>query len=55
MITDKVSKPTPIIVRPSETLDMGEYPFLTLTKYPSGFVQHIGMFYFVLCLKKYDF
>ncbi|XP_014282647.1 C2 domain-containing protein 5 isoform X3 [Halyomorpha halys] len=41
VITDKPSKPTPA-VRPTEPLDMGEYPFLTLTKYPAGFIQHIG-------------
>ncbi|XP_014250746.1 C2 domain-containing protein 5 [Cimex lectularius] len=28
--------------RPLDTLDMGEYPFLTMTKYPPGFVQHIA-------------
>lgn len=45
VITDKVSSSKPhtsVIQRPSEPLDMGEYPFLTLTKYPPGFVQYIG-------------
>lgn len=25
-----------------ESIDMLEYPFLTLTKYPSGFIIHLG-------------
>jgi hypothetical protein len=26
-----------------ESLDMMEYPFLTMSKYPSGFIMHLGM------------
>lgn len=35
----------PPSVRPTmnqENLDMLEYPFLTMSKYPPGFVQHLG-------------
>ncbi|KAL0275999.1 UNVERIFIED_CONTAM: hypothetical protein PYX00_003686 [Menopon gallinae] len=33
------------LIRPSmnqESLDMLEYPFLTMSKYPPGFIQHLG-------------
>jgi hypothetical protein len=36
----------PAIVRPSvnqESLDMMEYPFLTMLKYPPGFILHLGI------------
>ncbi|XP_023709446.1 C2 domain-containing protein 5 isoform X4 [Cryptotermes secundus] len=35
----------PAVVRPSmnqESLDMMEYPFLTMSKYPPGFIMHLG-------------
>lgn len=28
--------------RPQENFDIMEYPFLTLSKYPPGFIAHIG-------------
>ena len=36
---------TGILVKPHinhETLDMLEYPFLTLSKFPPGFIIHLG-------------
>jgi hypothetical protein len=36
----------PAMVRPSvnqESLDMMEYPFLTMSKYPPGFIMHLGI------------
>lgn len=39
----------PTMARPSlnqESLDMMEYPFLTMSKYPPGFILHLGI---VLC------
>jgi hypothetical protein len=36
----------PAVVRPSmnqESLDMMEYPFLTMSKYPPGFIMHLGI------------
>jgi hypothetical protein len=36
----------PTMVRPSvnqESLDMMEYPFLTMSKYPPGFILHLGI------------
>ncbi|KAK9511481.1 hypothetical protein O3M35_000127 [Rhynocoris fuscipes] len=29
-------------IRHPDTFDMGEYPFLTMTRYPPGFIQHIS-------------
>jgi hypothetical protein len=39
----------PSVVRPAmnqESLDMMEYPFLTMSKYPPGFILRLGI---VLC------
>jgi hypothetical protein len=36
----------PTVVRPSmnqDSLDMMEYPFLTMSKYPPGFIMHLGI------------
>lgn len=38
--TGKSSKPPPLLMQ--ENVDMLEYPFLTLSKYPTGFVVHLG-------------
>uniref|UniRef100_T1HPR1 C2 domain-containing protein n=1 Tax=Rhodnius prolixus TaxID=13249 RepID=T1HPR1_RHOPR len=48
-ISDKSGRPPHLLstsipppIKLPETLEMGEYPFLTMTKYPPGFIQHIG-------------
>ncbi|XP_017847632.1 C2 domain-containing protein 5 isoform X5 [Drosophila busckii] len=33
---------TPTVGKANDSLDMLEYPFLTMTKYPSGFILHLG-------------
>uniref|UniRef100_A0A0V0G8K4 Protein kinase c conserved region 2 n=1 Tax=Triatoma dimidiata TaxID=72491 RepID=A0A0V0G8K4_TRIDM len=48
-ISDKSGRPPHLLatsipppIKLLESLDMGEYPFLTMTKYRPGFIQHIG-------------
>ncbi|CRK86205.1 CLUMA_CG000139, isoform B [Clunio marinus] len=41
---DRISKMPSAVLKPmnQENMDMLEYPFMTLTKYPAGFIVHIG-------------
>jgi len=43
----------PSVVRPAmnqDSLDMMEYPFLTMSKYPPGFILHLGIVLFSVVL-----
>lgn len=37
----------PLLHPVGDNFDMMEYPFLTLTKYPPGFILHIGKIFIV--------
>lgn len=40
----KINQPLAQKTIKSENIEMLEYPFLTITKYPPGFILHLGKF-----------